>query len=153
MELNAAKEEFDNAKKTGTDQILKLRRKAKEKDGLLKKAHDTTKAAGEESDEVKQLHGELAEKEKQKQKQLAESKLKAAEVARHYLRSKGLATSRECQTFKESHAQQAHHVPGAGEDDATDKRGSDGVDGGDNGEVADVRDPKRQQISSAKGDM
>jgi len=144
VQLKAADEKFSKAKEAATTQIKKLRADVKKKDQLLKETQDLVKAAGQGSEELKQLRGDLADQEKQLQ--VVTSKLEAAEVARDYLKSKGLEAAKDYQAFKENHAKQAHTGFGAGEDDATEKRGRDAFEGGENVEVADGRDPKRQQV-------
>jgi hypothetical protein len=86
------------------------------------------------------LRDDLADQEKQLQ--VMKSKLEAAEVAREYLKSKGLEAA-EYKAFRENHATQEHTGFGAEDDDVTEKRGRDGFEGDENGEVADGRDPKR----------
>lgn len=144
VQLKAADEKFGKAKEAATTQIKKLRADVKKKDQLLKETQDLVKAAGQGSEEFKQLRGDLADQGKQLQ--VVKSKLEAAEVARDYLKSKGLEAAKDYQAFRENHAKQAHIGFGAGEDDATEKRGRDGFEGGENVEVADGRDPKRQQV-------
>jgi hypothetical protein len=140
VQLKAADEKFGKAKEAATTQIKKLRTDVKEKDQLLKETEDLIKAAEQRSEEFKQLRGDLADKEKQLQ--VVNSKLEAAEVARDYLKSKGLEAAKEYQDFRENHAKQAHTGFGAGEDDATEKRGRDCLEGDENGGGGGRQRPK-----------
>ena len=65
---------------------MELRADVKEKDQLLKETQDLVKAAGQRSEEFKQLCGDLADQKKQLQ--VVKSRLEAAEVARDYLRAR-----------------------------------------------------------------
>jgi chromosome segregation ATPase len=140
FECKADREKFDKAKENAVEQIKKLGKEVKELKDQLKEAEDAAKGAREGLEEVEILRGELAEKEKQLQ--LEKNKAEAAEVARKYLLSKGLAKTQEYQAFEENHAQQAQTGLGAGEDDVTKKHGRDAAD---SGVVVGARDPKRQQ--------
>ena len=88
MQLKAADERFNKAKEFAANQIMKLRADVKEKDQLLKETQDLAKAAGQGSEEFKQLHSGLADQKKQLQ--VVKSRLEAPKVARAYLKSKGL---------------------------------------------------------------
>jgi hypothetical protein len=56
--------------------------------GFLKETQDLAKAAGQGSEELKQLRSGLADQKKQLQ--VVKSRLEAPKVARAYLKSKGL---------------------------------------------------------------
>jgi hypothetical protein len=86
--LKVTDERFNKAKECAVNQTMELRADVKEKDRLLKETQDLAKAAGQGSEEFKQLRSGLADQKKQLQ--VVKSRLEAPKVARAYLKSKGL---------------------------------------------------------------